>query len=151
MENSNPVGKTKKIIRSAINAGTYVLIIAVVVFGLPKFLAWSLNTPYPMAAITSGSMWPVLKEGDLVFIQGVDRGDLKVGDVIVYRNKDNSGFTIHRIVELEPDELVTKGDANFTNDAPVKYESVVGRTYRIFGKYARLPYLGFVTVYATRK
>ncbi|MEK7507800.1 MAG: signal peptidase I [Patescibacteria group bacterium] len=141
----------KKVARAVISFGTYVLIIAIVVFGLPKFLAWSLNTPYPMAAITSGSMWPVLKEGDLVFIQGVDRGELGVGDIIVYRNTDNSGFTIHRIVKLEADELVTKGDANFTDDAPVKYESVVGKTYQVFGKYARLPYLGFVTVYATRK
>ena len=152
MENNAKTGTIKKaIVRSTINIVTYIVIVGVVVVGLPKFLSWSLNTPYPMAAITSGSMWPVLKEGDLVFIQGVSRSELKVGDIIVYRNADGAGFTIHRITKLKEDTLITKGDANFMDDSPVKYENVVGRSYQIFGKYARLPYLGFVTVYATRK
>ena len=152
MENNAKTGTIKKaIVRSTINIVTYIVIVGVVVVGLPKFLSWSLSTPYPMAAITSGSMWPVLKEGDLVFIQGVSRSELKVGDIIVYRNADGAGFTIHRITKLKEDTLITKGDANFMDDSPVKYENVVGRSYQIFGKYARLPYLGFVTVYATRK
>ena len=152
MENNAKTGTIKKaIVRSTINIVTYIVIVGVVVVGLPKFLSWSLNTPYPMAAITSGSMWPILKEGDLVFIQGVSRSELKVGDIIVYRNADGAGFTIHRITKLKEDTLITKGDANFMDDSPVKYENVVGRSYQIFGKYARLPYLGFVTVYATRK
>ena len=40
-------------------------------------LSWYLDTPYPMAAITSGSMWPVLKEGSLVFIKSVKKKKLK--------------------------------------------------------------------------
>ena len=140
--------KAKKIIFTLCS---YIAIVAVVVFGLPKFLSWSLGTPYPMAAITSGSMWPVLKEGDLVFIQSVKKEEFALRDIIVYRNEDNGGFTIHRIVKLGADTLITKGDANFTEDKPVKYEQVVGRTFQLFGNNMRLPYLGFVTVYATRK
>ena len=52
----------------------YVVIVGGTVVGLPKALSWYLETPYPMAAITSGSMWPVLKEGDIVFVQGVKIG-----------------------------------------------------------------------------
>ena len=126
----------------------YVLIVGGLVFGLPRLLSWSLNTPYPMAAITSGSMWPVLNEGDLVFIKGVPREVLKVGDVIVFRNESGPGFTIHRIVELDEKTLTTKGDANFDNDAPVKYENVIGRALTWGKGPAHIPYLGSITVAA---
>ena len=141
----------KRAVKAIINFFIYVAIVAVVVLGLPKFLSWSLNTPYPMAAITSGSMWPALHEGDLIFIQGVKGSDLKTGDIIVYRNANGNGFTIHRIAKLDPDTLVTKGDANFTEDEPVKYENIVGRMFQVLGQNMRLPYLGFVTMYATHK
>jgi signal peptidase I len=102
-----------------------------------------------MAAITSGSMWPALHEGDLIFIEGVGRDDLAVDDIVVWRNPN--GFTIHRITKLSENSLTTKGDANFTEDEPVKYEDVIGRTYNIFGKEARIPYLGMISVYANQK
>jgi signal peptidase len=127
----------------------YFAIVGVLLYGLPRFLTWYLETPYTMAAITSGSMWPALNEGDLVFIQGVNREDLKVNDIVVWRNP--GGFTIHRVVKLNDDTLVTKGDANFTEDVPVKYSDVVGRTYKVFGANARLPYFGMISVYANKR
>ncbi len=126
----------------------YILIVGGLVWGLPRLLSWGLNTPYPMAAITSGSMWPVLNEGDLVFIQGVPRESLVVGDVIVFRNEGGPGFTIHRIVTLGEDKLTTKGDANFDNDPPVKYQNVVGKALAWGGKPLHIPYLGSITVAA---
>lgn len=146
-----PVVKPKKPFwKSAVNGLIYVVIVGGIVFGLPKFLSWSLHTPYPMAAITSGSMWPVLNEGDLVFVQGVSgKADLKIGDVIVYRNKVNNTFTIHRIVKMNDDTVVTKGDANFTEDAPASYKDVVGKALVLFGeKPFHIPYLGSITVFA---
>ena len=92
---------------------------------------------------------PVLNEGDLVFIEGVKRADIKTGDIVVWRNPQ--GFTIHRVVRLDTDTLVTKGDANFTEDKPVAYSDVVGRTAKVFGSNARLPYFGMVTVYASKR
>ena len=130
----------------------YVVIIGGIIFGLPRFLVWKLQTPYPMAAITSGSMWPALKEGDLVFIKGIrDKAQIQIGDIIVYRNKENNTFTIHRVVALGNDEITTQGDANFTKDAPVKYENVIGETFTVYGKSVRLPSAGFVTMYASNK
>ena len=79
-----------------INLIIYIAIIGGVVFGFPSALSWYLDTPYPMAAITSGSMWPVLKEGSLVFIKFVEKSEIEVGDIVVYRN--NKEFTIHRVV-----------------------------------------------------
>jgi len=139
----------KRALLILLNIAIYVGIVAGVLFGLPRFLSWYLRTPYPMAAITSGSMWPVLHTGDLVFIEGVGKGDLKMGDVVVWKNP--SGFTIHRVVRLGENTLVTKGDANFTEDEPVKYEDVIGRTYQVWGRNARIPYLGRITMYASQR
>lgn len=126
-----------------------VIILAIIV-GVPKGLAWALDTPFPMAAITSGSMWPVLKKGDLVFIQGVARGDINVGDIIVFQNPANGTFTIHRVASLGAETLTTKGDANFEQDTPVPYSTVVGRTLRLFsGQPFHMPYLGSITVFAS--
>ena len=101
-----------------------------------------------MASITSGSMWPVLKTGDLILIQGAKKEDIRIGDVVVWKNVN--GFTIHRVVQLTDKILVTKGDGNFKEDEPVKYEDVVGKAVSVNGKYVRIPYLGFVTI-ATSK
>ncbi len=145
-----------KFSRFTLNLFIYLVIIGGVIFGLPKALTWALNTPYPMAAITSGSMWPVLNEGDLVFVQGVAREDLRVGDIIVFRNEGGSpgrsaggGFTIHRIAKLEPNQLVTKGDANFNPDSPINYDQVVGRSWKLAGRLVHIPYLGSITVMAS--
>lgn len=139
----------KPFLKFLLNVALYALIVAGVLIGMPQFLAWKLSTPYPMAAITSASMWPVLHEGDLVFIEGTNKEDLMVGDIVVWRNPH--GFTIHRIAKLDENTITTKGDANFTEDEPVPYEDVVGRTYKVFGKDARLPYLGMISVYANQK
>lgn len=139
----------KSFLKFILNVVIYIAIVAGVLVGMPRFLAWKLDTPYPLAAITSGSMWPVLQEGDLIFIQGVSKKDIHEGDIIVWRNPN--GFTIHRVLKLNEDTLVTKGDANFTEDEPVKYEDVVGKTYQVFGKDARIPYLGMISVYANQK
>ena len=140
----------RSLLRFTANFLVYIAIAMITVFGFPKFLAWYLETPYPMAAITSGSMWPTLKEGDLVFIQGVKHSELKSGDVVVYRNTESNTFTIHRIAALYENELVTKGDANFSEDDPIPYDAIVGRAYRLGGHHVRIPHLGAITVFASK-
>ena len=148
-EDQKATKKNNGILKAVLNFAIYFVIIGGIIFGLPKFLSWSLNTNFPMAAITSGSMWPVLKEGDLVFIQGINKEDIEVDDIIVYRNKINNTFTIHRVVKLGEDKITTKGDANFREDAPVDYEDVIGRTLTLRGRAIHIPYLGSITVFAS--
>ena len=139
----------KKGIKILINLFIYIAIVGAIVYGLPRFLSWSLATPYPMAAITSGSMWPALKEGDLVFIKGeLKKEDLKEGDVVVYRNEKGGSFTIHRIVKLSEKDFTTKGDANFQEDKPTSYDRLIGRAVTLSGKPLHIPYLGSITVIA---
>jgi signal peptidase I len=141
--------KNKTVFRFIFNTLVYLLIVGGIIGGLPRFLAWKLNTEFPLAAITSGSMWPELKIGSLVFVQGIAGRDAKVGDIIVFKNRANGTFTIHRVIELKKDTLITKGDANFDPDPPVGYEDVIGRTVNIFGGPAQIPYVGGITVFAS--
>lgn len=143
-------GAARKLWRGIRSVIIYFIIVISIIIGLPRLLSKTLNTPFPMAAITSGSMWPVLKQGDLVFIKGItDRNELAKGDIIVYSNKVNGTLTIHRIITLSEVTVVTQGDANFTADAPTRYEDIIGETVSLRGKPVRIPYLGSVTVYAS--
>lgn len=139
--------KRKKLILDVL---IYFIIIFGIIYGLPKLLVFALDTQFPMAAITSGSMWPVLKEGDLVLIQGVERGEYDVGDIIVFQSRVNNTLTIHRVVKLGENKITTKGDANFGEDAPVDYSDVIGKTFNLRGKPVRIPYLGSITVFASK-
>ena len=117
-----------------------------VFYVLPKILSLTLKSPYPIAAISSNSMWPILEKGDLILVKGVKKDDIKIGDIIVYRVED--GFIIHRVIKLKDKTLITKGDANTNSDAPIQYEKVVGKTVNINEKPLVIPYLGNITAFA---
>jgi signal peptidase len=136
-----------KKVKLVIEVLAYVIIVATLVIGTPKALSYFLGTQYPVASITSGSMWPSLKKGDLVFIKKVDKSELEIGDIIVYKNE--RGFTIHRIIELKEDTLRTRGDANNVSDQPIEYENIIGRTVSWGEKPFKIPYLGKLTIWAS--
>lgn len=134
-----------KKVKKAIAWIIYLAILAGLVFGVPRILVKVLDTDYPMASITSGSMWPCLKKGDLVVIKGVDsKDDISVGDIVVYNNP--RGFTIHRVKELRENTLVTKGDANNVADAPVKYSDIIGKALFYKNKIVKIPKVGYISL-----
>lgn len=144
-----------KKIKSIIEILIYILLLIAISAGTPKALSYVMGTDYPIASITSGSMWPVLKKGDLVFIKNTNKSELKIGDIVVYRNSlaesgQASSFTIHRITELNDETLKTKGDANTISDLPIKYDQIVGKTVNWKNKPVKIPYLGRLTIWASK-
>ena len=130
-----------RILRGPATLVLYVVFIGGTVYLAPRLLVRVLNTDHPMAAVTSQSMFPDLKRGDLVFIQGVDKAaDLQVGDIIAFDSE--GGFGIHRIVRIDGPSITTKGDANLIADEPIVFDQVIGRTLTIRGRLAKIPYLG---------
>jgi signal peptidase I len=119
----------------------------------PKALGYALHTEYPIASITSGSMWPALKRGDMVLIEAADKGRLAVGDIVIYKNADmpeegeDAGFVIHRIVKIDGDVVETKGDANDVSDDPIGYGEIVGKAVVWNGKPLKIPQLGNLTIW----
>ena len=113
-------------------------------FGLPKALSYFLKTSTPIAAITSGSMWPVLKQNDLILIKKIeDTSKIAVGDIVVYKNEN--GFTVHRVVRKLTAKLITRGDANNVDDSPIAYNQVEGKVLGTKTGPVRLPFLGKIS------
>ena len=62
------------------------------------------------AIVEGSSMAPLLADGDLAVVRS--REDVGVGDVVLYKEPDLGVGVLHRVVELDGDHLVLKGDAN---------------------------------------
>lgn len=86
---------------------------------------------YKSYVITSASMDPEIKSGDVIISKVIKQQDLQKGDVITFRK--NQDVITHRIVDIESNEdkkyYITKGDNN-------KYEDLEKIEYgQIEGKY----------------
>lgn len=77
--------------------------------------------------ITSGSMGPLIQEGDVVLVDPAERTDtLGVGTVITYRQQGRFEQVVtHRIVGLDDEGYRTKGDANQDPDAGLVHEDQI--------------------------
>ena len=118
-----------------------ILLVILVVFSI--FLAYGFginNRFYKLMVVTSGSMSPVFEAGDVIFIERMDSTEAKVGDIVTFQTMDNLILT-HRIVEIKNDgEIITRGDANNTNDV----WNDGWKLKKVEAKYVfKIPYLGY--------
>lgn len=76
--------------------------------------------------VLSGSMEPEFYPGDMVITQHKDKADIKLNDIVTYR--DNEGIIItHRIMEETEEGYITKGDNNNVEDADILTEdNIIG-------------------------
>lgn len=74
--------------------------------------------------ILSGSMAPVLNVGDIVLISKSNMNEIQVGDIISYKLDENT--IVHRVIEIDEEGLVTKGDAASEKDGIVVTEAEFG-------------------------
>ncbi|MCP4362281.1 MAG: hypothetical protein GY796_30105, partial [Chloroflexi bacterium] len=75
------------------------------------------------------SMWPFLREGDMVVVEHIQSHKLQNGDLLVV--KRNANFITHRLVDKRDSVLVTKGDNRFGFDAPVVQSEILGKVIAI--------------------
>ena len=92
---------------------------------------------YKAFIITTTSMEPAIKHGDVVITTLPAKEEIKEGDIITFSK--NSEVITHRILRIENknDEIryVTKGDNNNIEDkAKIKYEEVLGRNVIVIPK-----------------
>ncbi len=87
---------------------------------------------YSALIVLSGSMEPTIMTGEVIVIHA--EPEYKLKDILTYR--DGSILVTHRIVNVTNDTYTTRGDANNTDDPPIKKSQAVGKT--IF----HIPYLG---------
>lgn len=77
---------------------------------------------YGAAVVLSGSMEPEFSKNDLIVVK--ESQDYSINDIVVYQDSDS--LVVHRIVSMEGDSVVTKGDANNVADDPIHVSNIKG-------------------------
>lgn len=85
---------------------------------------------YSVFTVATGSMEPTISQNDIVIVKKTN--DIKVNDIVTYEKEGN--YITHRVISMSDDTLVTKGDANNTNDISVPRSSLVGKVINVFEK-----------------
>ena len=85
---------------------------------------------YTIFEIASGSMSPALETNDLVLVKVGDK--IKVNDIITYKKGDT--YITHRVVKIQGDYYICRGDANNINDDPIKKDVVLGKVVKTLPK-----------------
>lgn len=110
------------------------IILLVIIAALVGISVYSINAaklngnelPMPfgfgLTVVLSGSMEPELSVYDLLVV--VPSENYEVNDVVVYQAQRSS--VVHRIISIEGEEVITRGDANTDDDAPINVKNIKG-------------------------
>ena len=82
---------------------------------------------YTFFEVATGSMDPTIDVGDVIIVKITN--EVNENDIIVC-NKDNA-FITHRLIKIEEDNFITKGDANNTEDEPMQKSDLIGKVVNI--------------------
>jgi signal peptidase I len=77
---------------------------------------------YSFFKVATGSMEPSISENDIIVVK--NNGQYQINDVITY--KENDAYITHRVIAINDNSLITKGDANNTNDEAINKDTVLG-------------------------
>lgn len=94
---------------------------------LVVFICLALSLSIGFGRVKTDSMEPAIEVGSIVFYSKVFSADsIEVGDIVLF--KDSLGRVIcHRVLSIEGDFLVTKGDALSEADPKISKEELVGK------------------------
>ena len=140
----------KDSVKTIILLGISIASVFIFWFGLKT----ALGTEYPLLAVSSKSMEPTLKVGDLIMVQGINFSQVNAtaypyGDIIVLRGEvigRLGDLIVHRAVRWEVIDgtayIRTKGDANSGEDGGrVTPTDLIGKVV------GRVPWLGYVALF----
>lgn len=141
--------KVFKIAADIIFAAVFLIIIIFFIFNYFNI------TPYKIMVVATNSMAFKNEENryleninnqfnanDIVIVKKVNNiNELKLYDVISYINEDNVNI-IHRIIEIDNDSIITRGDSNNASDKAISFDQVVG-VYTDF----KIPKIGLIVFF----
>lgn len=113
-----------------------IVLVLLGVFFIPQCMGYQ---PYN---IQTASMTPKYPVGSMIYVKKAALEDLQVGDVVTYRTASEGGWVVtHRLTQVDKQTgvLVTKGDANNTEDGSISYTSVIGKATNF-----AIPFLGAI-------
>ncbi len=83
---------------------------------------------YTIFQVVTGSMEPTIKTSDIIIVKLTK--EVSENDIITFKADNN--FITHRIIKKDNEQIITKGDANNTEDLPITDDAVVGKVIYIF-------------------
>lgn len=86
------------------------------------------------SVVLSGSMEPTLSVGDLLLLQ--EQESYNVNDVVVYQS--GGVAVVHRVVAIDGETVITRGDANNAADDPFPVSAIKGKVV------TAIPLVGYV-------
>ncbi|HIQ65129.1 MAG TPA: signal peptidase I [Candidatus Faecenecus gallistercoris] len=95
---------------------------------------------YTFFIVASGSMSGTVDVNDMVIVKITD--DFQVGDIVTYQA--DGYFVTHRIISINKDQIITKGDSNNTEDDPIGRDKIIGKVVAIFPFMAIFEILGAI-------
>ena len=138
------MNKFIKIFRIIINA---ILVVMIILLGIYAVLR--LTGRVEIFKVRTGSMEEGIHAGDYILI--VQKGDYHVDDIVTYK-RDGYHVT-HRIIKIDGDNIITKGDANNVEDKAITQDDIVGkliykgRILNFILEYKYFIVIGFLIVY----
>lgn len=137
-QNDKTQEKKKKLLKSSLRIALLVLVALVIgtnVYSLnaSRLAGNALPMPFGIgsAVVLSGSMEPEISVGDLLIV--AEQKSYEVGDVIVYQ--DGKTAVTHRIVSISETEVITRGEANNTDDDPISPEAIKGKVILVIPRF----------------
>lgn len=95
---------------------------------------------YTFFIVASGSMSGTVDVNDMVIVKITD--DFQAGDIVTYQA--DGYFVTHRIISINKDQIITKGDSNNTEDDPIGRDKIIGKVVAIFPFMAIFEILGAI-------
>lgn len=111
-----------------------IILKSIPMFGvLAGMVYYAIQTNARLFYVITGSMEPLIPTGSVVLSKKLAGDERTVGSVIVFDDVDNNRITAHRVVEVQADGFVTRGDANEYRDRYlVKPQDIIGRVVGVF-------------------
>lgn len=78
-----------------------------------------------------GSMYPLIRSGDIITVKPIKIGDVTVGDIIFYKNKNK--YFVHRLIKIVNDKstFITRGDFLPQYDDPIDSSQILGKVVAV--------------------
>ena len=114
----------KKVLKKIID-----ILFIIIIIVLAGYFVLRLTGKIDLYQVKTGSMIPAIQVNDYIMISQTN--EYKKGDIVTFKYENT--LVTHRIVEINDNKVITKGDANNTNDDEIDIESITGKVIFIGG------------------
>lgn len=83
---------------------------------------------YTVFEVSTGSMAKTINVYDVILVKITK--DVNENDIVTYKNEDE--LITHRIMEINGDKIITKGDANNTEDKEITKDAIIGKVISVY-------------------